>query len=55
MFKFNLGESVKVIASGLNGKVMGRTEYPNNINFYMVKMSVSTKQDWVKEELLTKA
>ena len=36
-FKFNLSDSVKIAASGETGEVIGRAEYSNAENGYLVR------------------
>ncbi len=36
-FKFNLSDSVKIAASGESGEVIGRAEYSNAENGYLVR------------------
>ncbi|KVE34312.1 hypothetical protein [Burkholderia sp. TSV86] len=54
-FEFNLGEEVEIDVSGEAGKVIGRAEYVNDGNNYLIRYLDRDKhavESWWKEDAL---
>lgn len=57
-FKFDLGQSVAITASGEVGVVVGRAEYTNSSNSYFVRYEASdgrATEAWWSEDALEAA
>ena len=57
-FKFNLGQSVAITASGEVGVVVGRAEYINSSNAYFVRYAAKdgrATEAWWSEDALEAA
>ena len=55
-FKFNLSEFVKIQVSGEEGEVIGRAEYNNSQNQYIIRYKCSdgrAVEQWWAESALT--
>lgn len=58
MFKFDLNEEVKISISGEAGKIVGRAEYVESSNLYLVQYVTAqgrAAEDWWKESVLEAA
>lgn len=57
MFEFELGEKVKEVVTGIEGKVIGRADYLYNNDLYLVRWknkNETANEEWYPEKQIEK-